>query len=139
MAGWICSGARAEMHFLGARFLRNLRLLPMKNFFYALVVCVLWGMWGTGYAQPSTCAEHAVSQARKLLSFHADGDDRIAVDDKVKELPPLRNPADAQQRFQVLEVWGHVYKARYRLRLIYATIGGSCTLMGQEVLEYTKL
>jgi hypothetical protein len=35
----------------------------------------------------------------------------------------------------VLEVWGHIYKADYRMRLIYGQIKGSCALMGQEILE----
>ena len=39
------------------------------------------------------------------------------------------------QTFDVLEVWGHIYKADYRMRLIYAQIKGSCALMGQEILE----
>ena len=94
-----------------------------------------------GYSQASSpeCAAPAITQARKLLSFHSDGDDRIEIDKAVKELPSLKNPANEQQRFQVLEVWGYIYKARYRMRLIYAPMGGSCTLMGQEVLEYAKL
>ena len=37
--------------------------------------------------------------------------------------------------FDVLEVEGSVYKANYRLRLIFAQIPGSCLLMGQEILE----
>lgn len=94
---------------------------------------------GYSHANSPECAAPAIAQARKLLSFHSDGDDRIAIDDKVKELPSLKNPADAQQRFQVLEVWGYIYKARYRMRLIYTPMGGSCTLMGQEVLEFAKL
>lgn len=104
-----------------------------------LITCVLLALAGFTYAKSPECSAPAIAQARKLLSFHADGDDRIAIDDKVKELPSLKNPADAQQRFQVLEVWGYIYKARYRMRLIYASMGGSCTLMGQEVLEFAKL
>jgi hypothetical protein len=38
-------------------------------------------------------------------------------------------------RFDVLQVWGQAYKAEYRIRLIYAQVQGSCTLMGQEILE----
>lgn len=91
------------------------------------------------YASAPECSAFAIQQARKLLSFHSDGDDRIEIDKAVKELPSLKNPANEQQRFQVLEVWGYIYKARYRMRLIYAPMGGSCTLMGQEVLEYVKL
>lgn len=103
------------------------------------IACALLGLAGIASAKPPECIAPAIAQARKLLNFHADGDDRIAIDDKVKELPSLKNPADAQQRFQVLEVWGYIYKARYRMRLIYAPMGGSCTLMGQEVLEFAKL
>lgn len=111
----------------------------MKRTSCALIVGVLLSISGFSLAGTPDCSASAIAQARKLLNFHADGDDRIAIDDKVKELPSLKNPADAQQRFQVLEVWGYIYKARYRMRLIYAPMGGSCTLMGQEVLEFAKL
>jgi hypothetical protein len=102
-------------------------------------ICAVLGLAGIASAKSHECTAPAIEQARKLLSFHAEGDDRIAIDQTVKELPSLKNPADAQQRFQVLEVWGYIYKARYRMRLIYAPMGGSCTLMGQEVLEYARL
>ena len=49
-------------------------------------------------------------------------------------IPPTR-----AQRFDVLEVWGHIYKGDYRMRLIYARIPEECVLMGQEVLEYASL
>lgn len=111
----------------------------MKYFSRLLITCSLLIWAASSHANSSECSVPAIAQARKLLNFHADGDDRIAIDDKVKELPSLKNPADAQQRFQVLEVWGYIYKARYRMRLIYAPMGGSCTLMGQEVLEFAKL
>jgi hypothetical protein len=111
----------------------------MKKTSRALIACVLLAFAGITFAKSPDCAAPAIEQARKLLSFHADGDDRIEIDKAVKELPSLRNPANEQQRFQVLEVWGYIYKARYRMRLIYAPMGGSCTLMGQEVLEYAKL
>jgi len=103
------------------------------------IACALLGLAGVVSAKSPDCTAPAIEQARKLLSFHSDGDDRIEIDKAVKELPSLKNPADAQQRFQVLEVWGYIYKARYRMRLIYAPMGGSCTLMGQEVLEFAKL
>jgi len=111
----------------------------MKQEIRILISCVLLVSTALTYAKNHDCAVPALEQARKLLSFHADGDDRIAIDKAVKELPSLKNPADPQQRLQVLEVWGYIYKARYRMRLIYAPMAGSCTLMGQEVLEYAKL
>lgn len=111
----------------------------MKIIASIFIACTLLGIAGAALAKPPECAAPAIEQARKLLNFHADGDDRIEIDKAVKELPSLKNPANEQQRFQVLEVWGYIYKARYRMRLIYAPMGGSCTLMGQEVLEYAKL
>lgn len=111
----------------------------MKKTSRTFIASALLALTGLSYAKSPECSAPAIAQARKLLSFHADGDDRIEIDKAVKELPSLKNPADAQQRFQVLEVWGYIYKARYRMRLIYAPMGGSCTLMGQEVLEFAKL
>ena len=51
----------------------------------------------------------------------------------------MRNPANRLQRFDVLEVWGRIYKGQYRMRFIYARIPNECVLMGQEVLEYAAL
>ncbi len=89
-------------------------------------------------AQPA-CAADAVAQARKLLVFHRGADDRMQIDPEVKERPALRNPANRTQQFQVLEVWGSVYKGSYRMRMIYFPSGGSCLLMGQEILEQASL
>lgn len=111
----------------------------MKKIACTFIACTFLGLAGIASAKSLECSAPAIEQARKLLRFHSDGDDRIEIDKAVKELPSLKNPANEQQRFQVLEVWGYIYKARYRMRLIYAPMGGSCTLMGQEVLEYAKL
>jgi hypothetical protein len=89
--------------------------------------------------KPHPCAAGAVPQARKLLAFHAGPDDRLAVDDAVKRLAPIRNPANRAQQFDVLELQGHIYKGQYRIRLIYAQVGGQCVLMGQEILEVADL
>jgi len=85
------------------------------------------------------CAPAARDHAQKLLAFHVGGDDRIEIDTSVRTLLPMRNPANRLQRFDVLEVWGRIYKGQYRLRLIYARIPNECVLMGQEVLEYASL
>lgn len=91
------------------------------------------------WATPPQCAGDAIIHAKKLLNFHVGGDDRIQIDPDVKELPSIRNPADKRQSFQVLEVWGYIYKGRYCMRLIYYHRGNDCVLMGQEVLEHAKL
>ncbi len=85
------------------------------------------------------CAPAAREQAQKLLAFHVGDDDRIEIDKTVKTLLSMRNPANRLQRFDVLEVWGRIYKGQYRLRLIYARIPKECVLMGQEVIEYASL
>lgn len=85
------------------------------------------------------CADEAKIQAKKLLVFHFGSDERIEIESMVKILPALRNPAQKKQFFDVLEVWGNIYKGQYRMHLLYAQIPGECVLMGQEVLEYAAL
>ena len=97
---------------------------------------------GLAHASEARCATAAKAQAAKLLAFHfGEADDRISIDGSVKVLPPLKNPANKAQSFEVLESWGSIYKARYRMRLIYARLEGSteCVLMGQEILEHASL
>lgn len=84
---------------------------------------------------PHPCAGDAAKQALKLLKFHSDADDRANVEEKgVKRIGTLK-AARGKGRFDVLEVPGSIYKADYRMRMIYAQIPGSCVLMGQELLE----
>jgi hypothetical protein len=86
------------------------------------------------------CAAGAVDRARKLLAFHAGPDERITVDKAVKQLPSIRNPEDPSQKFQVLELWGYIYKGRYRMRLIYYNSPATqCLLMGEEILEFARM
>lgn len=85
------------------------------------------------------CSSEAVTQAKKLLSFHVDGDDRAEVAPRVKQLPSLANPANKAQKLTVLEVMGFVYKGEYRMRFIYHPIGKDCLLIGQEILELSDL
>ena len=110
----------------------------------ACAVLVLAGLTACfielAHAQPShPCAGAATEQARKLLAFHFGSSDRIDIAPSVKRLSPIRNPADRKQHFDVLEVWGYVYKGQYRMRFIYAQQPGECLLMGQEILEYASL
>jgi hypothetical protein len=51
----------------------------------------------------------------------------------------MRNPEDPAQSFKVLEVWGYIYKGKYRMRFIYFNSPAtSCLLMGEEILEYAR-
>lgn len=103
-----------------------------------LVFCATAGFSSLASAAPQ-CASEAVARARKLLTFHFGEDDRIRISPDVKEMAPIRNPANKKQQFKVLEVWGSIYKGDYRMRLIYYVSGNDCTLMGQEILEYASL
>lgn len=85
------------------------------------------------------CAADAVKHGRMLLNLHFAGEPGIdepivSIDDTVKVLPPLK-ALKGKGSFDVLEVWGYIYKAEYRMRFIYARIPGECVLMGQEILE----
>lgn len=102
-------------------------------------------------AAPHQCAVDAIAHAKELLRLHflfdeivANKPDSIAkktfselpnwgIDDKVKQLSSIR-ALKGKGKFDVLEVYGYIYKASYRMRFIY-TQGPGCTLMGQEILE----
>ncbi|MGF6228053.1 hypothetical protein QFZ27_002008 [Inquilinus ginsengisoli] len=91
---------------------------------------------GPAQAQtPHPCAGDAVEHARKLLAFHFDEDTPdVSVDDAVKSVGTVK-ALRGEGRFDVLEVWGFIYKAEYRMHFLYAQIPGTCALMGQEILE----
>jgi hypothetical protein len=100
------------------------------------IVTALLLVCGTASAQQShPCAVPALKQARALLLFHHGADVNLGIDESVKVMPPLRNPADSKQWLEVLEVNGYVYRTTYRMRLIYKRPLSGCVLMGQEVLE----
>lgn len=93
---------------------------------------------GPAFAQPAgkpACAAEAVEAARKLLKLHTDADDRASVDAASLRGIGTVKALVGGKPLDVVEVEGHVYKANYRIRLIYARIPGTCALMGQEILE----
>ncbi|MDO4725134.1 MAG: hypothetical protein Q4A97_10295 [Comamonadaceae bacterium] len=113
---------------------------PTPRLFLPALLAALASPALAATAQPPACKDEAVAQARKLLAFHSEGDERAEVDaSSVKALPARANPANRKQRFEVLEVMGFVYKGEYRMRLSYYTKGGQCVLMGQEILHLAQL
>lgn len=89
---------------------------------------------------PHPCAKDAIARAAPLLKLQLEDADlakNIAVDPVTKALPAIK-ALRGNGRLDVVEVQGHVYKADYRLRFIYAQIKGVCVLMGQEILEATN-
>jgi len=86
-----------------------------------------------------TCAPDTIKRGKALLTLHFNdgqpGDAPLgSIDDAVKTLPPVK-ALKGTGRFDVLEVWGYIYKAQYRMRFLYAQIPDACVLMGQEILE----
>lgn len=86
-----------------------------------------------GAAHP--CAGDTREKAKALLTLHMDGAGMaVSVGDRVIQRPSVR-ALKGRGKFDVLEVTGYVYKAQYRIRMIYAAIPDACVLMGQEILE----
>lgn len=105
-----------------------------------LLALLLAGSSGAQADSGHRCGADALRQAKALLVFHTGGaEEDTGVDDRVKLLAPLRNPVNRQQVFDVLQVQGHVYRASYQMRLIYARVPGACVLMGQEIIERSSL
>jgi hypothetical protein len=111
----------------------------MKTIACHLLLQTLIGLYSMTYAAELPCAAKALERGKQLLTFHHGPDDRMTIDQTAKQLPSIRNPRDAKQIFDVIEVWGYIYKAQYRMRFIYYNSSNtSCLLMGEEILEYAR-
>ena len=101
----------------------------------AAVTAALLATAGPVRAQAAhPCSGDAVAHARTLLAFHFGEDTELSVDDTAKTLGTVK-ALRGEGRFDVLEVWGFIYKAEYRMHFLYAQLPGDCVLMGQEILE----
>jgi hypothetical protein len=105
----------------------------------AALLAVLFACDCAEAAAVHQCSADAVAQAKKLLVFYLHLDDgtntrQWSVDDNVRNIGKV-SAIRGRQRYDVFEVFGNVYKGRYRMRLIYALVGGECILMGEEILE----
>lgn len=95
----------------------------------------------SGKAHP--CAADALSKALPLLKFHF-GDNKCdqpieneSIDQDVKVVGTTKLLV-GKGVVDVLEVTGYIYKATYRMHLLYAKIPGTCALMGQEIFEMSN-
>ena len=101
----------------------------------AVLAALLVVAAGSVPALAHPCDGDAEARAEALLRFHFEEPDAdVGIGDGVKQLPSLK-ALKGSGSFDVLEVWGYIYRAEYRMRFIYAQIPGSCVLMGQEILE----
>jgi hypothetical protein len=91
------------------------------------------------HAATHPCLNDAKVRAEKLLALQVDNDDRASIDANAKVLAPIKNPSSQTQKFDVIEIIGYVYKAQFRIHMLYGQIPGSCVLVGQEILELTTL
>lgn len=85
------------------------------------------------------CHPQAIVDAGKLLAFHTNNDDRAELTPQVTRRGFISNPGNPKHVLEVLEVFGAVYKAQYRVRLNYYRSRDSCVLIGQEIMEITTL
>ena len=92
-------------------------------------------VFAAGSANAHPCDQDAIKRATPLLKFHFENEQAdVGIDDTAKTLAPIK-ALSGRGKYDVLEVWGHIYKADYRMRFIYAQGDDSCLLMGQEILE----
>jgi hypothetical protein len=105
---------------------------------YALLVLLLITPTFAAAKPLHHCSKDALIQAKKLLDFHFGLDERTEISELVTVLKPIKNPA-GEGKFDVLEVYGHIYKGTYRMHFIYAQTENQCLLVGQEILEITLL
>jgi hypothetical protein len=111
----------------------------MKFIARLFVLLVPIGTFSASVTAEPPCAAGVRERAKQLLIFHSGPDDRMTIEKTVKQMPSVRNPADPKQKLDVLEIWGYIYKGRYRMRLIYYNSRAtSCLLMGEEILEYGR-
>jgi hypothetical protein len=106
-------------------------------------LAVLFACQTADSAGVHSCSSDAVAQAKKFLAFYRRPEEmgfagQWSVDDaatKIGTVPAIHG----KRRYDVLQVWGYIYKARYRMRFIYAAMSGTCVLVGQEIYEDTAL
>ena len=107
---------------------------------FVLLLVLLSGLLSIADVQAaSQCGEQARAQAERLLAFHVGPDDRISIRTEVEQLDSVPNPGAPEETLQHLEVWGDIYKGRYRMRFLYADVYDGCLLMGQSIMEFAEL
>jgi len=107
-----------------------------------LALAAVFLIWAAGTARAQSqhpCAADAISKAQLILKLHygarpGETIENLSIGGSVKTLAPVK-ALKGNGKLDVLEVWGSIYKADYRMRFIYARIKNTCALMGQEILE----
>lgn len=92
---------------------------------------------GLAMAADHACAEDASRRAKALIAFNYPTSPEFALlgERPVRVLAPIKRP-EIGDRLDVLEVYGFVHRARYRVRILYAQ--GNCTMLGQEIVDISS-
>ncbi len=83
---------------------------------------------------PHPCEGAAREVALKLLRLQSDGDDRASVEGDTTTQKPVKAPK-GKAKYDVLQVMGFVYKATFRVRVLYLQGDASCARVGMEIVE----
>ena len=91
--------------------------------------------------QTPRCAAAVLDAASKLLAGHSKaGTDanphEFYVEPNLIALPSVRNPAKKSERLDVVEVWGSVYRATFRMRFLLIPKIPDCVIFGQEIIDW---
>jgi hypothetical protein len=97
------------------------------------------------YAVSHPCEQKARRQAEQLLLLHLGAGERdtareqITIENHVRLLPSIKNPARSKQRLEVLEVWGYKGKGEFRIKMIYMKGDNKeCLPVGQEIINWAS-
>lgn len=85
------------------------------------------------------CEATALASANLLLPFYLASEAGVKYEYGDVLLKGTIKSPNGKMKYDVLEVFGFVYKAEYRMRFIFANIGEDCLLMGQEILDMSSL
>ena len=110
----------------------------MTRFLYAgLYFVVPLSVQAQPKQKAKPAAERCITQAKetalKILKLHSNNDDRATVAETVTAKPGINSPTKV--KLEVVEVPGFVYKAEYRLRVLFLQEPQSCTVMGFELVD----
>ena len=116
---------------------------PLRNGTCAATALALWMLASPSAALakpaakaqgPHPCEGAAREVALKLLRLQSDGDERASVEGDATLQKPVKAPK-GKAKYDVLQVMGFVYKATFRVRVLYLQGDASCARVGMEIVE----
>ena len=115
-----------------------------------LLAAILLTATAVAAPKPHHCEADARARAESMLKWYWDSPDAKlqakpgepdgsadmawSLDDETKILPPVKAPGTGE-KYDVLEIYAYVYKATYRIHLLYLQMPDDCALGGAEIVE----